>query len=75
MRKIEELTDRQREVLTMLWQWKRSKNSIPTQLEIARLMKVTSSTAVKCMLDALERKGYIAIKRFEVRGIELLKEA
>jgi Mn-dependent DtxR family transcriptional regulator len=44
----------------------------PTQREIARRLGIKSRAFVREMLDNLERKGLIKIKRYQVRGIEIV---
>jgi SOS-response transcriptional repressor LexA len=46
----------------------------PTQGEIRRKLGLKSRAFVREMLDNLERKGLIKIKRYQIRGIEVVQQ-
>ena len=73
-RKIKPLTARQREVVEFIAGEVQLQGRPPTLREIGAHLKIGSTNAVRSLLSALERKGYIRRKPYLARGIEMLKE-
>lgn len=53
------LTKTQEEVLAFLWSFYRCEDQLPPALLVADYFQYRSKTAVNCVQQALERKGYI----------------
>ena len=68
------LTGRQQLVLQKIREHVERFGVPPSRGELAQSVGVTSATTVKTHLEALERKGWIAVKRGIDRGIVLLRE-
>lgn len=68
------LTDRQHEVLQKIREYVERFGVPPSRGELAQSVGLTSATAIKTHLDALERKGWIEVKPGMDRGIVLLRE-
>lgn len=68
---MDELTDTQRRTHDFIRYYIRENGMSPTIAEIANGMGWKSSNAVHQHLTALERKGYLSIKRGSWRGIRL----
>ena len=68
------LTGRQQLVLQKIREHVERFGVPPSREELARSVGVTSATTVKTHLEALERKGWIKVKRGMDRGIVLLRE-
>ncbi|MFC2170550.1 transcriptional repressor LexA [Calditrichota bacterium] len=64
------ITDRQKAVLLRIGEGLRDQNYPPTLREIGALEGITSTNGVRCVLDALEKKGYITRKKYQSRAIE-----
>ncbi|RLC39599.1 MAG: hypothetical protein DRH51_06860 [Candidatus Coatesbacteria bacterium] len=69
---VEGLTERQREVLTIIARLMEQGKRPPTVREVARTLSITVRGAYD-HIRSLERKGYIDIRRGSARGIEILK--
>lgn len=67
------LTESQNKVLNFISRYVAERKRPPSVREIQRQMKYKSTNAVAEVLDALERKGYIA-RRGGARGIEILQQ-
>src|SRR4051812_11329654 len=68
---MNELTLRQREVLTFLEEFLDERGYPPSIREIAERLKVSGTLGVTKHLDALERKGYLRREPGSSRGITL----
>ncbi|NWF88432.1 MAG: transcriptional repressor LexA [Ignavibacteriaceae bacterium] len=68
-----ELTDRQREILTFIEQFRNENGYPPTLREIGRKFEIASTFGVKRHLEALVKKGFINIESNASRGITSLK--
>ena len=69
----DKLTDRQKEILDFICQYKDENGYPPTLREIGKHFDISSTFGVKRHLDALEKKGFIAIINNMSRGISILK--
>jgi len=69
----EKLTDRQKEILDFICQYKDENGYPPTIREIGKNFDMASTFGVKRHLEVLEKKGYIAILAKQSRGIAILK--
>ena len=69
----EKLTDRQKDILDFICQYKDENGYPPTLREIGKNFDIASTFGVKRHLDVLEKKGYIAILAKQSRGIAILK--
>jgi repressor LexA len=67
------LTDRQKEILSFIEQFRGENGYPPTLREIGRKFDISSTFGVKRHLDALVKKGYIAIESNASRGISYLR--
>jgi repressor LexA len=63
------LTDRQRDILSFIEQFRRESGYPPTLREIGKKFGISSTFGVKRHLDALVKKGYIAVESNASRGI------
>ena len=72
--KTVQLTEKQKKFYESLRQMVEKSGQSPTVAELARRMKFSSPRAVTQYLEALERKGLIARRRYEWRGIRLINE-
>lgn len=70
-----ELTDRQKEILTYIHQFREENGYPPTLREIGREFQISSTFGVKRHLDALAKKGYLSIESNASRGISWLDES
>lgn len=68
-----QLTDRQKEILTFIQQFREENGYPPTLREIGRQFGISSTFGVKRHLDALEKKGYLNVESNASRGISLVK--
>ena len=68
-----QLTDRQKEILTFIQQFREENGYPPTLREIGRQFDISSTFGVKRHLDALEKKGYLNVESNASRGISLVK--
>jgi repressor LexA len=71
--KTRPLTKRQRQVISFIAEEMNKSGRPPTLREIGAHLSVGSTNAVRSLLNALERKGYVRRRPFLSRGIELLK--
>jgi repressor LexA len=69
----DKLTDRQKNILDFICQYRDENGYPPTLREIGKNFDIASTFGVKRHLDALEKKGYIAILTNMSRGITILK--
>lgn len=69
-----ELTDRQKEILEFINQFRNENGYPPTLREIARNFGMVSTFGVKRHLDALEKKGYLTVESNSSRAINVLDE-
>lgn len=67
---MDPLTDRQRRVLEAVVDHHRRHGRMPTYRELGRALRIASTQGVRRHLEALERKGYLSMRR-SARGIEL----
>ena len=72
---MNELTDRQAEILNFVRLTLRDKGAPPTRADIANTFGFSSPNAAERHLRALETKGYIELVAGSARGIRLLEEA
>ena len=70
----EALTDRQQEVLDKIREHVEQTGLPPSRSELARSLGLAHAAAVVYHLNALEKKGWIEIRRGMDRGIQLLRE-
>lgn len=70
---MDELTERQRQVLHAINEIVRKKGYPPTVREIGELLGMRSSCTVQRHLEALERKGYIKRDRTKARSVEIVQ--
>jgi len=66
------LTDRQRDILSFIEQFRSQNGYPPTLREIGRKFGISSTFGVKRHLDALVKKGYITVESNASRGISFL---
>jgi repressor LexA len=69
----DKLTERQKDILDFICQYKDESGYPPTLREIGKHFGISSTFGVKRHLDALEKKGFIAILTNMSRGITILK--
>ena len=69
----DKLTERQKDILDFICQYKDEYGYPPTLREIGKHFGISSTFGVKRHLDALEKKGFIAILNNMSRGISILK--
>lgn len=67
------LTDRQKEILTFIEQFRSENGYPPTLREIGKKFEISSTFGVKRHLEALVKKGYIAVESNASRGISFLR--
>lgn len=67
------LTDRQKEILGFIEQFRNENGYPPTLREIGKKFGISSTFGVKRHLDALVKKGYIAVESNASRGISYLR--
>ncbi len=72
MKKI--LTDRQRDILSFIEQFRNENGFPPTLREIGKKFGISSTFGVKRHLDALVKKGYISVESNASRGISFAQE-
>ena len=70
----ETLTDRQQEVLDKIREHVERTGLPPSRSELARSLGLAHAAAVVYHLNALEKKGWIEVRRGMDRGIQLLRE-
>ena len=70
----EALTDRQQEVLDKIREHVERTGLPPSRSELARSLGLAHAAAVVYHLNALEKKGWIEVRRGMDRGIQLLRE-
>ena len=68
---MKKLTKRQREALTYVIQSIRYKGMPPTLRELSDRLGIVHHYATRCLLDALNEKGYITYVRTRARGIRV----
>lgn len=71
---MENLTKRQREVLTLIYQYINTEGYPPSFDEMRELLDVSSNQTVTDMLAALERKGAVKREEGSARGLSILKK-
>jgi repressor LexA len=64
-----ELTERQKEILSFISQFREENGYPPTLREIGKMFGIASTFGVKRHLDALVKKGYLKIESNASRGI------
>ena len=69
----DKLTERQKDILDFICQYKDENGYPPTLREIGKHFDISSTFGVKRHLDALEKKGFIATLNNMSRGITILK--
>jgi repressor LexA len=69
----DKLTERQKDILDFICQYKDENGYPPTLREIGKHFDISSTFGVKRHLDALEKKGFISILDNMSRGITILK--
>lgn len=67
------LTDRQRDILSFIEQFRDENGYPPTLREIGKKFEISSTFGVKRHLEALVKKGYINVESNASRGISSLK--
>jgi repressor LexA len=67
------LTDRQKDILNFIEQFRSENGYPPTLREIGKKFEISSTFGVKRHLDALVKKGYIAVESNASRGISYLR--
>lgn len=67
------LTERQKDILSFIEQFRNENGYPPTLREIGRQFQISSTFGVKRHLEALVKKGYISIESNASRGISFLK--
>ncbi len=67
------LTDRQKEILSFIEQFRGENGYPPTLREIGKKFDISSTFGVKRHLEALVKKGYIAVESNASRGISYLR--
>lgn len=72
--KLQDLTDKQKQVLKYIFETIRQTHLPPTIREIAHQFGFSSTGTVRDYLKALVKKGYIKIAANKSRAIELIKE-
>lgn len=68
-----ELTDRQRDILSFIEQFRNENGYPPTLREIGKKFEIASTFGVKRHLEALVKKGFINVESNASRGISSLK--
>lgn len=68
-----QLTDRQKEILTFIEQFLSENGYPPTLREIGKFFGISSTFGVKRHLEALEKKGHLEVESNSSRAITLLK--
>lgn len=71
---MENLSERQAQMMKYIKAFKDKSGLAPTYREIAAYMGIKSNNGVKRHIEALERKGYIQIMRYRRRGIKIMEE-
>ncbi|MBU1016561.1 MAG: transcriptional repressor LexA [Patescibacteria group bacterium] len=74
MNKINELTDRQKEVLGAIYSSLKDSGYPPTLADLREKLKVVSNQTVLDLLKLLEEKGYIKKEDGAARGLKILKK-
>jgi len=72
-RKTRPITNRQHQVIEFIADQMNAHGRPPTLREIGAQLNIGSTNAVRSLLTALERKGYVRRKPYLSRGIEMLK--
>ena len=70
---MERLTEKQLEVLQLIYNYSKEYSYPPTIQELAMDMGVKSKNAIVKHLDALQRKGYISKDSSTARGIRIIR--
>lgn len=68
------LTDRQKEILEFIYEFRENYGYPPTLREIGKRFDISSTFGVKRHLDALEKKGHLTVESNASRGISLQPE-
>lgn len=72
---MDDLTERQAEILGYVREFLRDNGAPPTRADIARKFEFASATASENHLKAIAAKGYIELVSGSARGIKLLDDA
>jgi repressor LexA len=67
------LTEKQKQVQRVIWEFYQETGTPPTVREIGQRMGLSSSCTVQRHLDALERKGYIKRHHTKARSVEIVR--
>ncbi len=67
------LTDRQKDILNFIEEYRGENGYPPTLREIGKRFEISSTFGVKRHLEALVKKGYIAVESNASRGISFLR--
>lgn len=70
---MQDLTDRQREVLVYIRAYIDDEGYPPTIRDMCRFFGIASANGMVCHLDALECKGYIVRRKNAARAIRVLE--
>lgn len=68
------VTLRQLEVLRVIRDYAQEHSMAPTHREIQQSLGVSSTNTVVCLLEALESRGYLIIRRNTHRGLRLSEQ-
>ena len=68
-----ELTNRQEEILNFIKDFISFNGYPPTLREIAKKFNIASTFGIKRHLDALQKKGYLAVESFASRAISIIE--
>ncbi len=71
---MDDLTPRQKEILTLIKKYVKEKNYPPSVREIGLQVGLSSSSTVHSHLESLEKKGYIKRDPTKPRAIEILDD-
>ncbi len=71
---MKQLTDRQREVIKLIYEGQREKGITPSLAELAKKLGVFSKQTVKDLLDAIGKKGFLKREHHCPRAITLKPE-
>ena len=74
VRRTKALTNRQREVLQAIVDYRAARGYSPTLRELGAILGIGSTNGVNDNLKAIERKGYIRRDPIVARGIVVLRE-
>ena len=71
--KMQELTERQQAVLDWIRKYMGKHGGAPTRAEIAEGLGLYDASSVKGHVEALQRKGWLEVRKDQYRGIRLLE--